>query len=621
MPHHILMFLQCGCFGFSKPRKSWKAQARTRSKNLTEQMLEHVIDAAAGAVQSWNPDEWKMVRSLQEEPPSDSLDPFEESHPQSSEKPWVEIGLLRYLNAAGFPYVCDLFGIFRDDEFTYVATSLATDGDLFSFVERLQMEPGPEREGIIRPMMDQVFSAVSGGLQLQLIDFGMATLSRKCSEIRGKKAYQAPEMHTDISYDSYLSDDFALGVVLYAMALSDYPWISTRLGTCKLFEFIHMWGFREFIKKRTCKKGVSPRIVEVLSPELAELLEGLLELHPEERLCLGESCYDDGVQWSAWNMAWLSGSPTERRCIWVSLAQRRVTVSVPATVANLGPGLEVVGMAVDIWDEFTLEFSDHFSVELRGPDSPEVPRNEENLVVQGAANAFKDACRPFPTMRFICEHRIPYDKGLGAASASFVGGYLAGSVLCAEEPRYSAAGTDLPPTEELRHLPPTEAKRRDRANSREVLDVVDCQAPTNVAGVEALLQAAIARGWNPGNVCPAIYGALQIGIHTPSGMRSHRVPIPHGLVLCLFVPDGKEEDVGLDIEMVERQKAIFNVGRCALLINVFCTQEFSKFQKFQKAGFADVSIGFGGARYPTNGEGNLGEYVGNTTRQELATSK
>lgn len=83
--------------------------------------------------------------------------------------------------------------------------------------------------------------------------------------------------------------------------------------------------------------------------------------------------------------------------------------------------------------------------------------------------------------------------------------------------------------------------------------------------------------------------------------------------------------------MVERQKAIFNVptsvgilfwhsmnrclhgpqvGRCALLINVFCTQEFSKFQKFQKAGFADVSIGFGGARYPTNGEGNLGEYVG-----------
>ena len=33
------------------------------------------------------------------------------------------------------------------------------------------------------------------------------------------------------------------------------------------------------------------------------------------------------------------------------------------------------------------------------------------------------------------------------------------------------------------------------------------------------------------------------------------------------------------MELVERQKAIFNVGRCALLINVFSTQDFSKFQK------------------------------------------
>lgn len=62
----------------------------------------------------------------------------------------------------------------------------------------------------------------------------------------------------------------------------------------------------------------------------------------------------------------------------MNLAQRRVTVSVPATVANLGPGLEVVGMAVDIWDEFTLEFSDHFSVELRGPDTPEAGFQENS---------------------------------------------------------------------------------------------------------------------------------------------------------------------------------------------------------------------------------------------------
>lgn len=36
------------------------------------------------------------------------------------------------------------------------------------------------------------------------------------------------------------------------------------------------------------------------------------------------------------------------------------------------------------------------------------------------------------------------------------------------------------------------------------------------------------------------------------------MPIPHGLVLCLFVPDGKDEETSLDMELVERQKAIFN---------------------------------------------------------------
>jgi len=251
----------------------------------------------------------------------------------------------------------------------------------------------------------------------------------------------------------------------------------------------------------------------------------------------------------------------------VSLAQRRVTVCVPATVANLGPGVEVVGMAVDIWDEFTLEFSDHFSVELRGPDSPEVPVNEENLVVQGAASAFKEAGRPVPALRFICEHRIPFDKGLGASSASFVGGFLAGSVLCAEELRQLSAAEEAI------------SARLDRTTSTGSVDLVDVYRPTSTAGVDALLQATIARGWNPGNVCPAIYGALQIGIHTSSGMLSHRVPIPHGLVLCLFVPDGKEEGKSLDKELVERQKAIWNVGRTAMLINTFATQDFSKFQK------------------------------------------
>ncbi|CAE7469297.1 cdr1 [Symbiodinium natans] len=349
MAKQIPFLLRCGCFGWDgRPNKTWTAEAR--GKVLTEQMLEQVMEGAASRIAPWIPDEWKSIATLQEagkrrasvgsvERKADNLAlvvkrlpnrwikkghcEFAESNPRCSEKPWVDIGMLRYLNALQFPHVCALMGIFRDDDFTYVATSLATEGDLFHWVEHAACPPGKERESVIRPMMVQVFSAVkalhelgiahrdislenilltkdrAGGPQIKVIDFGMATLSQRCrAEVRGKQAYQAPEMHTDMEYDAFLADIFACGVVLYAMALSDYPWTCTKAGSCGMFDFIHSWGFHEFFKNRKCRSSSKTYIVQVLSPSLCELMEGLLELQPEERLCLGEPldlhCCTDG---------------------------------------------------------------------------------------------------------------------------------------------------------------------------------------------------------------------------------------------------------------------------------------------------------------------------------------
>lgn len=240
----------------------------------------------------------------------------------------------------------------------------------------------------------------------------------------------------------------------------------------------------------------------------------------------------------------------------ILLTNKRVTVCVPATVANLGPGLETCGLAVDIWDEYTLEYADHFTLEVVG-DGALVPRTDENLVVVGASSAFKAANLPFPALRVSCTHRIPVGKGLGAAAASFVGGYLAGSVLCTEELRLSSDSTPL-----------------------RAVDFKEVAAATGDSTyLETLLRATVLRGWNPGNVCPAVYGALQIGINMDSGLRSHRVPTPNGLVCVIFVPDESEEGTGLPDQPVDRKAAIFNVGRVALLINCFCTGEFAVFQK------------------------------------------
>lgn len=283
----------------------------------------------------------------------------------------------------------------------------------------------------------------------------------------------------------------------------------------------------------------------------------------------------------------------------IELQQKRVTVSVPATVAHLGPGLECIGMAVDIWDEFTLEYGEQLTLEVIGDPDKLVPRqHDQNLVIQGAASAFKAAGRPLPALHFRCHHHIPYNKGLGAAQASFVGGYLAASVLCSEELRV------------LQSSRPTELKRASslanavanlsaaRAATAETGPPVPPEASAaqqdtivdEMHGVDMMLQEAVSRGWNAANVAPAIYGALQIAVKTSSGMRSHRVPLPNGLICVIFVPDGLQSSKGLPSQPVDRKAAVPNVGRTALLVNCFCSNNFDMFQKVMESTLAHDKI-------------------------------
>lgn len=267
------------------------------------------------------------VRTSQEE--------FDTKYPTSSEKPWLDMALVRQLKSLQFPYVCDFSGLFRDFEATYVVSSLATEGDLFSWCDRDPL-PGPAREATMLPLIRQIFDAVrwlhdlgvahrdlslenilltdegGGDLQIRLIDFGMATLSRMCpAALVGKASYQAPEMHASSGYDSFAADDFSVGVVVFAMASQDYPWASTKHGVCQLFEYVRLFGLRKFLEKRRLRKGVAAgkpnaRLIEVFSPALVSLVEGLLQFQVPDRWSLGEECFaKDRRRQSALRSEWL----------------------------------------------------------------------------------------------------------------------------------------------------------------------------------------------------------------------------------------------------------------------------------------------------------------------------
>ena len=110
-----------------------------------------------------------------------------------------------------------------------------------------------------------------------------------------------------------------------------------------------------------------------------------------------------------------------------------VTVSVPATSANLGSGYDCVGLAIDLWNELTVSRAEKFSMTAEGYGADELPLDETNLVVQGLQLAFKAANKPLPPLKYHLKQRIPHARGLGSSSAAIVGGLVAGLVLSGHE--------------------------------------------------------------------------------------------------------------------------------------------------------------------------------------------
>jgi len=271
------------------------------------------------------PNTW-MKRSHQE---------FIAEHPHETELPWQDLGILTFLDRVKFPYMCPLQGVYRDDNNTYVRTMFATEGDLFKWCEG-GPGPGPEREALIRPLAVQLLKGMQrlhemsmvhrdislenillsknegdGTLAIKIIDLSMASTTRWFrNTVRGKASYQAPELHEVAEYDAYLSDAFAIGVTIYALLLKDYPWLATRPGGCKCFEYVKKKGLRAYLVKRKVRESTTT-VDQVISEPMKQLLEGLLAFDPNQRLTLGEcnAGWEDGAaeckRRSVWDEPWL----------------------------------------------------------------------------------------------------------------------------------------------------------------------------------------------------------------------------------------------------------------------------------------------------------------------------
>jgi len=216
---------------------------------------------------------------------------------------------------------------------------------------------------------------------------------------------------------------------------------------------------------------------------------------------------------------------------------KSTTIRVPATSANMGPGFDTMGIALDIWNELTVEKSENFELIIEGEGSDELPKNTTNLVCVALSKAFKAAGKTVPSLKYTCKQIIPHSRGMGSSSAAIVSGILAGLVMSNHE------------------LP--------------------------VKSTEHFLQIAANIEKHPDNVAPALYGGCQIGINTESerGWLTSRINLPHGLQCVLFVPNfhaPTKEARAILPNSYTKEEVIKNLGAIATLVHGLNSKRFDK---------------------------------------------
>ncbi len=110
-----------------------------------------------------------------------------------------------------------------------------------------------------------------------------------------------------------------------------------------------------------------------------------------------------------------------------------VHVRVPATTANLGPGFDVLGLALDLWNDLWVQVlpQDHPAdvVDIAGEGATQLPRDASHRSLQAAQAVFDAVGHLRPRLYLRAHNRIPLGSGLGSSAAAALAGALAANAL------------------------------------------------------------------------------------------------------------------------------------------------------------------------------------------------
>ena len=216
-----------------------------------------------------------------------------------------------------------------------------------------------------------------------------------------------------------------------------------------------------------------------------------------------------------------------------------VAVLTPATSANLGPGFDTLGLALQLYNRFDVEIieGDPWTpqIEVQGDLGDTLSKGPDNLFFQAFALLFQRKQADLPAVKIRMTIAIPPGCGLGSSATAVVGGLVAANELL----RIKGLGV---PKEEL------------------LAPAVESEA-----------------GNHPDNVAPALLGGLVATTTVDGEIRAVKTRFPDALKAIIFTPSFPMDTVtGRKLLPAEysRNDVTFNTGRVALFLTALQTGRY-----------------------------------------------
>jgi len=213
---------------------------------------------------------------------------------------------------------------------------------------------------------------------------------------------------------------------------------------------------------------------------------------------------------------------------------RMIKLRVPATSANLGPGFDCLGLALNIWNEVSFEPAEKLSYHVTGEGAEKLNKGTKNLLTKAFALVYEVCGKTMQGVKISAHNEILMSSGLGSSAAAIVAGlYGANEML----------GKPL--------------------NQKELLNLAN-----EMEG-------------HPDNVAPALLGGLVISVVSDEEIISQRYEIPEW-TLVVVKPNlewlTKTARAVLP-KSISRADAIYNIGRASLVIEALKNGDLSLLQK------------------------------------------